>query len=55
MTNALELLKSVATTGSVGGKSPVDIFTGKIDAQIAYVNQIKAGKGSGRERDLSPR
>ncbi len=44
MTNALELLKSAATTGNVGNKSPLDIFYTKIDTQIGYAKQIKAGK-----------
>lgn len=44
MTNALELLKSAATTGNVGGKNPLDIFYGKIEQQIEYAKQIKAGK-----------
>ena len=44
MTNALELLKSAATTGTVAGKSPLDIFYGKLDTQIEYAKQVKAGK-----------
>lgn len=44
MTNALEFLKSAATTGNVGGKNPLDIFYGKIEQQIEYAMQIKAGK-----------
>lgn len=44
MTNALELLKSAATTGNVGGKNPLDIFYGKIDTQIGYAKQLKEGK-----------
>lgn len=44
MTNALELLKASATTGIVGGKSPLDIFYSKIDTQIEYAGQVKAGK-----------
>lgn len=44
MTNALELLKSAATTGNVGGKNPLDIFYSKIDTQIAFAKQLKEGK-----------
>ncbi|MGE6781291.1 hypothetical protein ACQKGL_02075 [Ensifer adhaerens] len=44
MTSALELLKSAATTGFVGGKTPLEIFYSKIDVQIEYVKQAKEGK-----------
>jgi len=44
MTNALELLKAAATTGNVGGKNPMDIFYSKLDQQIEYAKQVKAGK-----------
>jgi len=44
MTNAIELLKSAATTGTVGGMNPVDIFYNKIDTQISYAKQLKEGK-----------
>jgi len=44
MTNALELLKSAATTGNVGGRNPLDIFYGKIDTQIGFATDLKAGK-----------
>ncbi|MCY1741437.1 hypothetical protein [Ensifer sp. SL37] len=44
MTNALELLKASATTGTVGGRNPLDIFYSKIDTQIAFAKQIKEGK-----------
>ncbi|MDT4832136.1 hypothetical protein FQZ97_656770 [compost metagenome] len=44
MTNALELLKSAATTGNVGGRSPLDIFYGKINTQIDFAKQMKEGK-----------
>lgn len=44
MTNALELLKSAATTGNVGTKNPLDIFYSKLDQQIEYAGQVKAGK-----------
>lgn len=44
MTNALELLKASATNGAVTGKSPVDIFYGKLAQQIEYAGQIKEGK-----------
>ncbi|MGF6155818.1 hypothetical protein M2267_001046 [Ensifer sp. KUDG1] len=44
MTNALELLKASATTGTVGGRNPLDIFYSKIDTQIAFAKQMKEGK-----------
>jgi hypothetical protein len=44
MANALELLKAAATVGNVGGKSPLDIFYSKLDKQIEYAKQVKAGK-----------
>lgn len=44
MTNALELLKSAATTKSVGANNPIDIFYGKIDAQIAFAKEAIEGK-----------
>jgi len=44
MANALELLKAAATTGNVGGQSPLDIFYGKIDTQVGYAKQLKEGK-----------
>jgi hypothetical protein len=44
MTNALEFLKAAATTGNVGGMNPLDIFYSKLDQQIDYAKQIKAGK-----------
>lgn len=44
MTNALELLKASATTGNVGGRSPLDIFYSKIDTQIDFAKQMKEGK-----------
>lgn len=44
MANALETLKSAATTGNVGGQSPVEIFYGKLATQIDYAGQIKEGK-----------
>ncbi len=44
MTNAIELLKAAATTGSVGGLTPVEIFLTKIDAQIANAKEVKEGK-----------
>ena len=43
MANAIELLKSAATTGPVGGRNPLEIFNNKIDTQIAYAGQIKGG------------
>lgn len=44
MTNALELLKSAATTGTVGGRNPLEIFYSKLDTQIEYAKQMKEGK-----------
>lgn len=44
MTNALELLKASATTGTVGSRSPLDIFYGKINTQIEFAKQMKDGK-----------
>ncbi|UPA25362.1 hypothetical protein [Shinella oryzae] len=44
MTIALELLRAAATTGNVGNKNPLDIFYEKLDKQIEYAKQIKAGK-----------
>jgi hypothetical protein len=44
MTNALELLKSAATTGNVGGQSPLDIFFGKLAVQIKTAEEAKEGK-----------
>ena len=44
MANALELLKASATTGAVGGQTPLDIFYGKLAAQIENAKQVKAGK-----------
>lgn len=44
MTNAIELLKSAATTGAIGGQSPVDIFYSKLDEQVKFAEEIKTGK-----------
>lgn len=44
MANALELLKASATTGVVGGQTPLEIFYGKLAAQIENAKQVKAGK-----------
>ncbi len=44
MANAIELLKSAATTGHVGGRSPMEIFYGKLDMQVQYAGEVKAGK-----------
>jgi hypothetical protein len=44
MTNALELLKSAATTGNVGGKNPLDLFYSKVDTQIAFAKLVREGK-----------
>ncbi|MBW6421626.1 hypothetical protein KX729_09255 [Rhizobium sp. XQZ8] len=44
MANALEVLKSAATTSPVGGRNPLEIFNSKIDTQIAYAGQVKDGK-----------
>jgi hypothetical protein len=44
MANAMELLKSAATTGASGNRNPLDIFYGKLDTQIEYAKQVKDGK-----------
>lgn len=44
MANALDTLKAAATTGRVGGNNPLDIFFSKLDAQVAYVGDVKEGK-----------
>lgn len=44
MTNALELLKASATTGNVGGQSPLDIFFGKLAVQVKTAQGAKEGK-----------
>jgi hypothetical protein len=44
MANPMELLKAAATTGVVGGQSPVEVFYGKLAAQIENAKQVKAGK-----------
>lgn len=44
MTNALELLKSAATTKSVGANNPIDIFYGKVNAQIELAKEAIDGK-----------
>lgn len=44
MTSAIELLKSAATTGVVGGRNPLEIFYSKIDTQIEFAKQVKGGK-----------
>ncbi|WP_018897146.1 hypothetical protein [Rhizobium sp. 2MFCol3.1] len=44
MANALELLKSSATTGVVGGQSPLEIFYSKLDAQVKLAGEVKEGK-----------
>ncbi|KWV43857.1 hypothetical protein AS026_19505 [Rhizobium altiplani] len=44
MANAIDLLKAAATTGVVGGQSPLVIFMGKLAAQIEFAKQIKDGK-----------
>lgn len=44
MANALDTLKAAATTGRVGGNNPLDIFFNKLDAQVAYVADVKEGK-----------
>lgn len=43
MTNAIELLKSAATTGFVGGQNPVDIFYNKIDTRSLWFRKDGAG------------
>ncbi|WP_018898916.1 hypothetical protein [Rhizobium sp. 2MFCol3.1] len=40
----MELLKAAATTGVVGGQTPLEIFYGKLAAQIENAKQVKAGK-----------
>jgi len=44
MANALELLKAAATTGHVGGKTPMEIFYSKLDTQVQYAKEVKDGK-----------
>lgn len=44
MTNALELLKSAATTGAIAGQTPLDIFYGKLAKQIELAKEVKEGK-----------
>ena len=44
MANAIEILKTAATSGVVGTKNPLDIFYSKIDTQVAYAGQLKDGK-----------
>lgn len=44
MANAIEFLKSSATSGTVSGKSPLDIFYTKLDTQITFAKQVKEGK-----------
>jgi len=44
MTNALELLKSAATTGVIGGQSPLEIFYSKLRQQLKFANEMKEGK-----------
>ena len=45
MTNALELLKSAATTGTTNtGGDPIAIFMQKIAQQIDYAAKVKAGE-----------
>jgi hypothetical protein len=44
MANAIETLKAAATTGQIAGQSPLDIFYGKLQAQIGYAGEVKEGK-----------
>ncbi|NTF34265.1 hypothetical protein [Rhizobium skierniewicense] len=44
MANAIDTLKAAATTGHVSGNNPLDIFFNKLDAQVAYVGDVKEGK-----------
>jgi hypothetical protein len=44
MANALELLKSSATTGVVGGQTPLEIFYGKMKQQVIFAMDVRAGK-----------
>lgn len=44
MANAIELLKAAATTGAVGGQSPLDIFYTKLAEQVRLAGEVKEGK-----------
>ena len=44
MANALDILKVAATTGVVGGHSPLEIFYGKLDHQVALAGEVKERK-----------
>ncbi len=44
MTNAIELLKSAATAGVIGGQSAIDIFYGKLEEQKKFAAEVKDGK-----------
>lgn len=44
MANAIELLKAAATTGVIAGQSPLEIFYGKLAAQIKLAGEVKDGK-----------
>lgn len=44
MANAIELLKSAATSGAVGGQTPMEIFYSKLEEQIKNAEEIKGGK-----------
>lgn len=44
MTNAIALLKAAATTGVIATRDPIETFMQKVDAQIAYAREVKAGK-----------
>lgn len=41
---ALDILKAAATTATVMGSDPIANFQRKCDEQIAFVEQVKAGK-----------
>ncbi|WP_368516672.1 hypothetical protein [Rhizobium sp.] len=44
MTNAIELLKAAATTGTVGGQSPIEVFYSKLAQQVKLAGEVKEGK-----------
>lgn len=44
MANAIELLKAAATSGVVGGQSPLEIFYSKLAEQVRLAGEVKGGK-----------
>jgi len=44
MASAIELLKSKATSGAITGKSPLEIFYGKLSQQVQFAKDIDGGK-----------